>query len=294
VADGSEGKAHVLVTNRNLLIVADVLIVNKGFAAAHGDIVAGLVAGMLEGNHKVRTDPDACLPVIAKAFGWETAETKEELAKVHLANLPENRAFFAGTIDSAGSYGGIYESAVLAYGKELVPNPVDGEKFLDLKHLEAIEAAGTFKDQKASVTPIRSSDKSPVEGDPLLSRDIRFFFAPNSSDLDMNSEENLKNLESITKMLQVSPGSMVLLRGHVDNAKIPEFRKSGGEALVRSQALKAMELSKKRAEEIARLLVQKHRVDPGRIEKTGRGWEEPAGTDSDQNRRVEVQWFTLE
>ena len=31
-----------------------------------------------------------------------------------------------------------------------------------------------------------------------------------------------------------------------------------------------------------------------RIEIVGRGWEEPAGPDAEQNRRVEVQWFTLE
>ena len=35
-------------------------------------------------------------------------------------------------------------------------------------------------------------------------------------------------------------------------------------------------------------------VDPKRIEVVGRGWEEPAGTDSAANRRVEVQWFTIE
>jgi NitT/TauT family transport system substrate-binding protein len=294
VADGSGGKAQVLVTNRNLLIVADILVVNKGFAQAHGDIVQGLVSGLLEGNHMVRTSPDAHLATIAKAFKWEEADAKEELAKVHLANFPENEAFFAGTIDSAGSWGGIYESAVYAYGRELIPNPVDNEKFLDKKPLEAIAAAGTFKDQKPSVTPIRSGTGSPVEGDPLLSRDIRFLFLPNSSDLDVSNEENLKNLASIKKMLQISPGSMVLLRGHVDNAKIPEFRKQGGEAFVRTQALKAMELSKARAGEIARLLTEKYGVGAERIERIGRGWEEPLGTDSDQNRRVEVQWFTLE
>jgi NitT/TauT family transport system substrate-binding protein len=35
-------------------------------------------------------------------------------------------------------------------------------------------------------------------------------------------------------------------------------------------------------------------MDAKRIEIVGRGWEEPAGTDSNLNRRVEVQWFTLE
>ena len=31
-----------------------------------------------------------------------------------------------------------------------------------------------------------------------------------------------------------------------------------------------------------------------RLDTIGRGWEEPVGTDSDKNRRVEVYWFTLE
>ena len=72
------------------------------------------------------------------------------------------------------------------------------------------------------------------------------------------------------------------------------FRKEGGETYVRTKALQAMELSQKRADEIKRLLVQKHQIDAKRLDAIGRGWEEPAGTDSAQNRRVEVQWFTLE
>src|SRR5439155_13826156 len=61
VADGSGGKARVLVTNRNLLIVADILIVNKGFADAHPEMVAGLVGGLIEGNPMVRSNPKANL-----------------------------------------------------------------------------------------------------------------------------------------------------------------------------------------------------------------------------------------
>ena len=64
---------------------------------------------------------------------------------------------------------------------------------------------------------------------------------------------------------------------------------------MRSMALKAMELSRQRAESVRDALLKRHpRLDAKRIELVGRGWEEPAGTDSDMNRRVEVQWFTLE
>jgi len=41
-------------------------------------------------------------------------------------------------------------------------------------------------------------------------------------------------------------------------------------------------------------LIADPKVDPKRIETVGRGWEEPAGTVPELNRRVEAQWFTLE
>ena len=145
-----------------------------------------------------------------------------------------------------------------------------------------------------AIAPIRSGGSGTVEGSPLLSKDIRFLFEPNSADLDMANQSNQSNLEAIKKLLQVSPGSTILLRGHVDNALVEEFRKKGGEAFVRSQALKAMELSRRRAAEIKRMLSERLKVDSQRIEVVGRGWEEPVSPNSDENRRVEVQWFTIE
>src|SRR5690606_17035225 len=120
VADASEGKARVLTTNRNLLIVADILIVNDGFAKAHPGMVKGLVEGLLEGNRMVRDQPEKHLKTVADALGWEVDETRDELTRVHLSNLPESIAFFSGAIDAAGSFGGIYQSAVYAYGSSII------------------------------------------------------------------------------------------------------------------------------------------------------------------------------
>ncbi|MCU0724833.1 MAG: phosphate ABC transporter substrate-binding/OmpA family protein [Planctomycetes bacterium] len=294
VVEASEGKARLLVTNRNLLIVADILAVNRGFADGSPEIVKGLVAGLLEGNALVRTEPDKHLPVIAKAFGWDLADAREELSKVHLANFPENQAFFAGTIDSAGSYNGIYESAVMAYGSALVPNPTASEKFFAKRYLSEIGESGAFKDQKASIQPEKSRGGGVVEGEPLLTKDIRFLFEANSAELDPGDPDIDEKLSTIRKMLQISPGSIVLLRGHVDNSKVEDFRRQGGDGYVRKQAMRAIELSKQRAMTVARRLTEQLGVDPERIEAIGRGWEEPLGSDAEQNRRVEVQWFTLE
>jgi NitT/TauT family transport system substrate-binding protein len=294
VVSGSGGQAHILTTNRNLLIVADVLIVHRGFAQEQPKIVQGLVQGLLEGNRLMRDKPDQNIDVVARAFKWNRDKAAQELKNVHLSNLPENLAFFSGAIDAAGSFGGIYQSAVLAYGSDVIKDPPDPSRFADIAALQAIDKLGIFKEQKVAIAPIRTSATGSVEADPLLSKDIRFLFEPNASTLDQANPDNTKNLEAIKRLLQVSPGSTLLLRGHVDNAKVEEFRKQGGDAYVRTQALRAMALSKDRAGEIRKLLIERYTIDPKRIDIVGRGWEEPAGPNSDLNRRVEVQWFTVE
>jgi NitT/TauT family transport system substrate-binding protein len=294
VVEQSGGKAKVLVSNRNLLVIADVLAVNRGFAKAHPEMVRGLVHGLLEGNRRLRDEQARHIGVVAQAFGWSEADARDELSRVHLANLPENRAFFAGTIDSAGSFGGIFQSSVLAYGS-VIRNPTDPARFVDTSFLDALAAKGLFADQKIAIAPIRTTGPATLEGDPLLSKDIRFFFEPNSAVLDRAAPQNVEYLETINRFLQVSPGSTVLLRGHVDNARLAEFRRQGGDALVKNMALQAMELSRQRSIAVRDALKEKHpKIDVARVEAVGRGWEEPAGTDSDLNRRVEVQWFTLE
>lgn len=293
VADGSSGKAHILVTNRNLLIVSDILVLNRGFASKHPEMVAGLVDGLIAGNQMVRSDPKSQLAVIKAAFKWDDAKADAEMSKVHLANLPENLAYFDGTIDSAGSYGFIFESAIAAYGRSFIPKPAEGESFLDLSALKALQKKGTYADQKAQITPIRTADAL-AEDEPLLSKHIRFLFEPNIAKLDVAKEDNAKNLDDIAKALQVSPGSHVKLIGHAEPSLREKYRREGGETLVRKVALTAMQLSKDRAAEVGRLLVEKYGIDSNRIQAIGKGWDEPAGDAVAENRRVEMQWFTVE
>lgn len=294
VVAASNGRAKVLVSNRNLLVVADLLLVNKGFAKAHPDWVKGLVHGLLEGNRQLRDDPEPHLATVAAGLGWTVDETRTELGKVHLANLPESLAFFEGTIDAAGSFQGIFQSSVLAYGN-LIRNPADPARFVDLTWLNALRDVAEFKQQKIAIAPIRTGGAVSLEGDALLSKDIRFYFQANSAQLDPDAKDNDGYLDTIKRFVQVSPGSIVLLRGHVDNARVAEFEQQGGQSLVRTMALKAMELSRQRAQSVRDALLKRHpEIAPERIELVGRGWEEPAGADSELNRRVEVQWFTLE
>ena len=78
----SNNKARLLTTNKNLLVVSDILLVNQGFAKQHPKIVEGLTAGILEGNRQVRANPRAAHSVLKQAFKWEPAQADEELAKL--------------------------------------------------------------------------------------------------------------------------------------------------------------------------------------------------------------------
>jgi NitT/TauT family transport system substrate-binding protein len=184
---------------------------------------------------------------------------------------------------------------VLSYGS-VIKNPADPARFVDTTYLDQLAKRSPFSEQTIAIAPIRTATQAALEGDPLLSKDIRFYFEPNSSNLDRNEAKNQEYLQTIKRFLQVSPGSTVVLRGHVDNARIGEFRSSGGEQLVQSMALKAMELSRQRAMAVHDALLAKYsEIDKSRVEAVGRGWEEPTdSTDAAQNRRVEVQWFTIE
>ncbi len=151
VVANSSGRAKVLVSNRNLLVIADVLTVNGGFAKAHPEVVQGLVHGLLEGNRLLRDSPDQHIGVLAKAFNWSDDKARTELSRVHLSNLPENLAFFSGTLDVAGSFGGIFQSSVLAYGS-IIRNPADPQRFVDSAALQALQKKGCMR---ISASPLR-------------------------------------------------------------------------------------------------------------------------------------------
>ena len=296
VVDGSGGQAHVLTTNRNLLIIADVLIVHRGFAQEQPKIVEGLVQGLLEGNRMVRDRPDQYLDVIGRAFKWSRDDTKGELANVHLSNLPENLAFFSGAIDAAGSFEGIYQSAVLAYGSDLIKDPPDASRFARPRGARRrSRRAASSRTRRSRSRRSASAGGASLETDPLLSKDIRFLFEPNSSTLDMANQENIKNLEAIKRLLQVSPGSTLLLRGHVDNAhgrRVPQAGRRGLRAHAGAARDGAQQGSRGGDPQAARR--EATASTPSASTSSAAAGKNPSGPNSDLNRRVEVQWFTIE
>ena len=134
-----------------------------------------------------------------------------------------------------------------------------------------------------------------METNPLLSKDIRFMFEPNSADLDMQNQANMTNLESIKKLIQVSPGSTILLRGHVDNALVDEFRKTRRRRLRAAAGAPRDRIEPAAAPRKSSGCWSRNTTSPpiASTSSAAAGKNRPA-SDSDKNRRVEVQWFTIE
>jgi NitT/TauT family transport system substrate-binding protein len=289
-------KVRLLATNRNMLVVADIVVVNVGFAKESPKIVRGLVEGILTGVDMIGRDPQNTLPIAAKAFSMSIDELKKSIQEVHVSNHAENLAFFTAQPGETGNFNELYYTAVYAYGKEIIANPIAPEKLVNRSYLDAIAQEGLFAGQTVALGPIKTSEKAEVlEKNPLLTKQIRFLFQPNSAELDIADTGNQQALTDLTNLLKFMPGSFILLRGHLDNTKVAEFQ-AKGDAYYRKMAVRAIEQSKQRAESVkAALLKAAPNVDASRVDTEGRGWDEPLpGARPEDNRRVEVQLFTLE
>lgn len=299
LVQNSKGKAYIKTTNRNQLIIADILVVNRGFAEKHPDMVQGLVEGLLQGNKNINEikkgkEGNAELDLLAKAFTTDPSDAydrdsiREELDKVDFANYPLNEAFFKDKMPLGGSFNGIYEEAVKCYG-DLVDSNIDPSIFIDTKPLNALGTLHEFQSERISIDPSPgpiSNNRSRV-----VWKNVRFLFDRNQYDnIDRNEGENGANLDFISNFVRLSPGSLLKLTGHLDdsNAKLQ------GKAWAAKYAPLAMSESLKRAETIKQMLVRSSGLEPSQIETDGKGWSESLGSDPEKNRRVEVQIFTLE
>jgi len=291
IVAASGGKARQLIDNSNFLMIADVLVVNRPFAQKHPEVVNALVQGTLWGNQQVRANAAPHLATIGAAFKWDDAQTRAELTKVHLANLPENLAFFTDDLDLGGSFPDIFLAAQGCYDY-LIGGVEDPSGFMDNRALQAAKTVPMFANEKVNIQPYRRTTVSVEKL--VLNKQIHFRFLPEQPSLDSSSSYNTEQLRSLEQMLRFSVGSSVLLVGHVDPSQKARLEAAGGGMLVREAAESAMRLSIKRAKTIQDLLVKQYKIDPARIKVRGEGWNRPVSQKPEENMRVELNLLTIE
>ena len=169
VIEASQGKAKMLVSNRNLLVIADILAVNKGFAQANPKMVRG---------HRAR--PARRQPPAARAAGRRiSASSPRPSAGPRPRPATSSRTCISRTcpenlrvLHRHDRFRGLVLRHLSVVGaglrqpdQESRPTPT---RFMDTHAAQALAERGKYADQKIAIAPIRRPRRGALEGDPLL------------------------------------------------------------------------------------------------------------------------------
>jgi outer membrane protein OmpA-like peptidoglycan-associated protein len=224
---------------------------------------------------------------------------------VHIANFPESKMFF----DDANPIGA-HKIFLLAqeYYKQLGSLPAtasyDPERVLGTKIIQTIDKKGLFASQKNliadSFNKKAAFDIADLEDQRVvLTNNVQLFFEAQKLDFSLKADtpetkENLALLGKVAEQTKFLATTVVKLVGHLDTGKVADFKAQGNQAFIEASA-QAKLISKKRAEFVKKVLVEKYGIDPQRVFTEGKGWDEPIdASEPSKNRRVEVRFLSLE
>jgi ABC-type nitrate/sulfonate/bicarbonate transport system substrate-binding protein len=300
--------ARSLISSRDAnQLIADIYFTRLDFAREHPEILTAFVEAMLEGVDVLASNPEPAYAAMAQFYSLEggAAEARDMVKTVHIANFPETRMFL--DVENPINAYKIFFMAKEYYKAAGVINAnadIEAESVINTVPIEAIAKKGLFASQKntviSSFNKQASYDISDLENQKIvLAEDMEIHFDAQRVDFDIDSsraemKRNRASLEKITEQMAILGTTVVKLIGHLDTSKVEEFKQKGQQEFIEASA-QAKLLSKKRAEFIKKVLVERYKCDPERIVTEGKGWEQPIdATDHAANRRVEVRFLSFE
>jgi ABC-type taurine transport system substrate-binding protein len=288
-------------------LIADCYLTRVDFAKEHPEIIAAFSRAMMEGYDLYEQNKQKVFTDIAKLFNLKggPSEAQAMLGDVHLANFPESMMFF-DLENSIGAYKIFFLSQEYYKNLGTLPSSAnyEAEMVVNKKPLDALAKLNLFANQKNTITDSFNKQGSLNIADletsrVVLTEDLQIYFDSQKIDfnVDENREEirnNKKLLAKVAEQMRVLGTTVVKLIGHLDTSKVEEFKSQGNQTFMEATA-QAKLMSKKRAEFVKAILVEKYGCDKDRIFTEGKGWDMPLdATDQSKNRRVEVKFFSLE
>ena len=300
--------SKLLITSKDAnQLIADCYLTRNDFAKDHPDVIKNFSKSMMEGVDLFLQNKQKVYNDLASLYQLPDGATEASymVMDVHIANYPENKMFFS--LENAISAYKIFFlsqeyykiSGSLPSGASYDPETVINAKFLDefdgdkLFSHQANTIKNSFnKDSSFNIADLESRNI-------VLAEDIEIYFDPQRTDFDFSSssEEIIKNkgyLQKISYQMEVLGTTIVKLVGHLDTSKVEEFKSKGAQVYIEASA-QAKLISKKRAEYVKKLLIEKYKADGERIITEGKGWDSPVDPlDQAKNRRVEIRFYSFE
>jgi len=299
---------RLLITSRDAnQLIADVYLARLDFAKEHPEMIRAFSECMFEGADLFKSNPEPVYAAIAELFSLPggAAEAKAAVGDTHIANFPENVMFF-NLENSINAYkiffmAQEYYKTIQSLGSDV---SYEAERVVNTTYLTEFAKKGLFANQVNAIANSFNKqagfDIADLESQKVvLTEDIQIHFDAQKIDFDFNGSKqdivkNKQELEKIAEQMNVLGTTVVKLVGHLDTSKVAEFKEKGQQAFIEASA-QAKLISKKRAEYIKTLLVEKYKCDDQRIVTEGKGWDKPLDPiDDSKNRRVEVKFLSFE
>jgi len=300
--------SRVLITSKDAnQLIADCYLARNDFADEHPEMLEAFNKSMMEGVELLQINKQKVLSDVAKLFELPGGANEAELMleDVHIPNFAEN-LYFMDFKNSISAYKLFILSQEYYKNDGTLPAEAnyDAELIIYKKGLEALKEKGLFADHqnrvKDSFSKKGTFDMADLESrNVVLAEDLQLFFPAQRTDFDFdsNTDKIVKNKEllgKIAEQMDVMGTTVVMLIGHLDTTKEEEFKKQGQNIYLEAKT-QAKLLSKKRAEFIKKILIEKYGCSADRIKTMGMGWDNPLDqTDQSKNRRVEVKFISFE
>lgn len=299
---------RLLITSKDAnQLIGDCYLTRLDFLKDHPDIVENFSRSMMAGVDLLKNNSQKTYNDMASLFKLSGGPNEAYLMTndVHIANFPENQMFFS--MDNSISAYKIFLLSMeyyknlgslsqnVSYEPEIVINSAIIDKIAKTKEfsLQTNNIKNSFNQQGSfNIADLESKNV-------VLTENLQIYFDPQRVDFDFegNSDEIKKNkqyLKKIAEQMNVLGTTVLKLVGHIDTTKINEFKSQGQQVYIEASA-QAKLISKKRAEFIKKLLIEKYNCDKERIFTEGKGWDMPVdNNDQSLNRRVEVKFFSFE
>lgn len=273
-------------------IIADGLIVKKSVLKEKHDDIYKLVAGWLEGNGLVNSDPKArkeAIALFAKGFNFPEDIAALSANKVYFATLADNLNFFGLNTSYNGVTGDrMYGRMAVKYAEiGLASSPVAWRNASDPSIIEEIAAKETDLKNSVTQTALKEKVLAPAtkeikEATAQSSKVTSLEFATNSYQLTEDTKAIIdREIEGLAKGFT---NAYIRVEGNTDNV--------GSDAA-------NIKLSYSRAQAVVDYLIKEHKFDKDKFIVVGNGSSKPvAGYENNnneearsKNRRTEFQFI---
>jgi ABC-type nitrate/sulfonate/bicarbonate transport system substrate-binding protein/outer membrane protein OmpA-like peptidoglycan-associated protein len=284
-------------------LIADVWAMRADFAKDHPEIANGLVEGIFKGMEEVAKNPGPAAQWMSDGFGMPIEEVNAMMADAHLTNFAENKQFFMNQ-NNPTNFERTWNSVSFVYRElGLIDSPTRFDQVMDFSAIQAIDKAGTFKNQQDTYTSkfVPQSYTKITAEEPILTQELRINFFPNSCDLkELGRDEFGAVIEGslYDPMIEATVGRAGILAGQFDAAVIAVSGHTDASMKGKVDFEAVRLLSECRATAVKDAMVEQYKFDNNKFVVKGEGWNTPAdANDPDnhfKNRRVEIAVYPPE